>query len=116
MRVGITQAELSERIHYSQQYISDVKTGKKALSIEMAQKVSEEVRKEAKNIYGETLGYETVRPQWLLCMEEFKTDTEREDAVTDKRARSERIVEDTRTHQCVGKVIPFETNGFALQY
>lgn len=71
--VNITQTELAERTGYTQQYISSIVTGKKNMSVEFARLVSERIKKPFYNIYGDEIGTDQVRPQWLLCLDDNKT-------------------------------------------
>ena len=83
--VGMTQTELAARIGYTQQYISNVVTGKKNMSVDLARCIAEKVPRPFYNANGDILGFENVRPQWLLCLDDHKTVYDEADAVTDRR-------------------------------
>ena len=68
--IDMNQTELADLIHYSQQYISNVINGKRPLTLDFAQLVSE------KTSQGQSLKYNIelrIRPQYLLCMDDIKT-------------------------------------------
>ena len=68
--IGMTQTDLSKLINYSQQYISNVMNGKRPMTLEFAQRVSE------KTAQGKSQKYDIelkIRPQYLLCMDNIKT-------------------------------------------
>ena len=68
--IDMNQTELADLIHYSQQYISNVINGKRPMSLDLAQLVSE------KTAQGKSQKYDIdlkIRPQYLLCMDDIKT-------------------------------------------
>lgn len=80
--VDMTQGELADRIGYTQQYLSSVMTGKKALTPELAQTISDHAPKHVRTV-GEDgngvpfwEGEEKVRPEWLLCKDDNMTLTD----------------------------------------
>lgn len=83
--VKITQSELADRVGYTQQYISNIVTGKKNLSVELARLISEKVPKPFFNVYGAEIGVDHVRPQWLLCLDSAKTDDDWAEEIEDRR-------------------------------
>ena len=85
--VNITQATLADRTGYTQQYISSIVTGKKNMSVEFARLVSEKIKKPFFNIYGDEIGSDQVRPQWLLCLDDNKTFEDWANAISDERER-----------------------------
>ena len=92
--VGITQSELAENIKYSQQYLSDVKTGKKNMSLDLATAISKYTRKRIENDRGELIGYDHVRPQWLLCLDnEGRTVHERTSGILEKAESDAKLLD-----------------------
>ncbi len=77
---NLSQAQLGEKIHYSQQLISDIVRGKRPMSMAFAEKVREETYRPGYNIYGEEIAQDAVRVQWLLCLDDYNTDEDSADA------------------------------------
>lgn len=75
---NVTQTELSQRTHYTQQYISNIIRGKKAMTVDFAKAVensfllydSPEEGLNDTNFFTRT---KNVRFQWLMCFDDFKT-------------------------------------------
>lgn len=68
--IDMNQTELADLIHYSQQYISNVINGKRPMSLEFAQRVSNVTAQGKSQRYDIDL---KIRPQYLLCMDDIKT-------------------------------------------
>ena len=68
--IGMTQTDLSKLIHFSQQYISNVMNGKRPMSLEFAQRVSNATAQGKSQRYDIDL---KIRAQYLLCMDDIKT-------------------------------------------
>ena len=68
--IDMNQTELAGKIHYSQQYISNVINGKRPMSLEFAQRVSNVTAQGKSQRYDIDL---KIRPQYLLCMDDIKT-------------------------------------------
>ena len=68
--IDMNQTELAGLIHYSQQYISNVINGKRPMSLEFAQRVSNVTAQGKSQRYDIDL---KIRPQYLLCMDDIKT-------------------------------------------
>ena len=75
--IHMTQSELANELGYTQQHISNIITGKKNISVEFAQSVSQRTKKPVYNEDGTLIGYDTVNPQWLLCLSDFRSDAEK---------------------------------------
>lgn len=68
--IDMNQTELADLIGYSQQYISNIMNGKRPMTLDLAQLVSE------KTAQGKSQKYDIdlkIRPQYLLCMDDIKT-------------------------------------------
>ena len=65
---GMTQQELANRLHNNKQHISNIICGKRSLTLGTAQQIAGEV-------------FPWVRVEWLLCIDDFKTQAEK-DAVS----------------------------------
>lgn len=83
--IGLTQMELAERVGYTQQYISNVITGKKNMSVQLANEIAAKTYKPGYNVYGEEIGADYVRVQWLLCLDDYKTHEDWADNAENKR-------------------------------
>ena len=68
--INVNQTDLAGRINYSQQYISNVMNGKRPMSLEFAQRVSNVTAQGKSQRYDIDL---KIRPQYLLCMDDIKT-------------------------------------------
>ena len=68
--INMNQTDLAKKIHYSQQYISNVINGKRPMSLEFAQRVSNVTAQGKSQRYDIDL---KIRPQYLLCMDDIKT-------------------------------------------
>lgn len=84
----MTQANLAEKIGYTQQHISNIIRGKKNMTPDFAQLVSE---KAPKLING--ADFICVRTQWLLCMDEFKTEGDRTRSIGEKYVEEDSLIE-----------------------
>lgn len=82
--IKLSQAELAERINYSQQLISDIVRGKRSMTKEFAQAVRQNTYKPGYNIYGEEITQDSVRVQWLLGLDDYKTDEDSADGWHDR--------------------------------
>ncbi len=69
--IKMTQLALAEKTGYSQQLISGIITGKKNLTFDAAKLISEKTQ--GKEIVG---GVEKVRPEWLMCLDDYMTHQE----------------------------------------
>ena len=68
--IDMNQTELADLIGYTQQYISNIINGKRPMTLDFAQLVSE------KTAQGKSMKYDIdlkIRPQYLLCMDDIKT-------------------------------------------
>ena len=68
--IDMNQTELADLIGYSQQYISNIMNGKRPMTLDLAQLVSQ------KTAQGKSQKYDIdlkIRPQYLLCMDDIKT-------------------------------------------
>ena len=107
---GIKQAELAEKINYSQQFLSDVITGKKNMSLELATAISKNTRKRIENEHGELIGYDHIRPQWLLCLDnEGRTVHERLNGILEKAESDAKLLD------CIVERIA-EDRGYSIHY
>lgn len=77
---NVTQTELSQRTHYTQQYISNIIRGKKAMTVDFAKAVENsfllcDSPEEGLNDTGffSRARVLNVRFQWLMCFDDFKT-------------------------------------------
>lgn len=68
--IDMTQSELAEAIGYTQQYVSNIMNGKRPLTLDFAQLVSERTSQGQSQKYNIEL---RIRPQYLLCMDDIKT-------------------------------------------
>ena len=68
--IGMTQSGLAETIGYTQQYVSNIMNGKRPLTLDFAQLVSEKTSQGLSQKYNIEL---RIRPQYLLCMDDIKT-------------------------------------------
>ena len=68
--IDMNQTELAGKINFSQQYISNVMNGKRPMSLEFAQRVSNATAQGKSQKYDIDL---KIRPQYLLCMDDIKT-------------------------------------------
>ena len=68
--IDMNQTELAGKINFSQQYISNVMNGKRPMSLEFAQRVSNATAQGKSQRYDIDL---KIRPQYLLCMDDIKT-------------------------------------------
>jgi transcriptional regulator with XRE-family HTH domain len=69
--IEMTQLVLADKTGYSQQLISGIITGKKNLTFDAAKLISEKTQ--GKEIVG---GVEKVRPEWLMCLDDYMTHQE----------------------------------------
>lgn len=85
--IDMNQTELADLIGYSQQYISNIMNGKRPMTLDFAQLVSE------KTAQGKSQKYDIdlkIRPQYLLCMDDIKTT---EDFETTYIQRSQNVMD-----------------------
>lgn len=68
--IDMTQGELAERIHYSQQYISNIVNCKKPMSLQFAQAVADATSQGKSEKYNIE---KRIRPEYLLCLDDIKT-------------------------------------------
>lgn len=78
---NMQQKELAEALHYTPQQISRIITGKDRLTEEFAHKVIELF----KTGDLETDLFDTVRYEWLMCYDDFKTAGQRLNAINDTK-------------------------------
>lgn len=88
--IDMTQGELAEKINYTQQHISTIITGNKKLTVDFAKRVSGIAVKHTRSVGEENgipfwEGIEKVRPEWLLCLDNCKTDNDRIIDYADKK-------------------------------
>lgn len=69
-KIGMSQSDLAEAIGYTQQYVSNIMTGKRPMTLDFAQLVSENTSQGRSRKYNIEL---RIRPQYLLCMDDIKT-------------------------------------------
>ena len=68
--IDMSQSELAQAVGYTQQYISNIMTGKRPMTLDFAELVSQ------KTSQGQSQKYDIelrIRPQYLLCMDDIKT-------------------------------------------
>lgn len=68
--IHMTQAELAKEIGYTQQYVSNIMNGKRPLTLDFAQLVSDRTSQGQSQKYNMEL---RIRPQYLLCMDDIRT-------------------------------------------
>ena len=66
--IGITQEAFAKRSHMTQQHLSNIVNGKKALTIDRAKQISDKIRNE---------NGERIRVEYLLGLDDFKTEHKR---------------------------------------
>ena len=64
---GMTQQKLADLITYNKQHISNIIRGKRSLTLDVAQKIA-----------GAGAVFPRARIEWLLCIDDFKTQEEKE--------------------------------------
>ena len=69
-KIDMSQSDLAEAIGYTQQYVSNIMTGKRPMTLDFAQLVSENTSQGQSRKYNIEL---RIRPQYLLCMDDIKT-------------------------------------------
>lgn len=74
----VTQKHLAELLGYEPQHISNIVRGKRRLTEDFAERVSGE-------IFGD------VRPEWLMCRDDFKTEAEKEEFSKKKWEESQKL-------------------------
>ena len=111
--VGMTQIELAEHIHYTQQYLSAVVTGKKNMSSNLAEAISAAAVKPVFNSDGVQIGFNQVRSEYLLCKDDIKTKDDyprlyvsRADAVNDSCMI---LLESSLREVCLRENLPIPT-------
>lgn len=80
--IGMTQNELSVLIGYTQQYISNIITGKKPMVLPVAEAVAE------KTNAGKSMRYNLdikIRPAYLLCLDDIRTNEDFERQYIDRQ-------------------------------
>lgn len=68
--IGMTQSELAGAIGYTQQYVSNVITGKKPMTVDFARLVSSSTSKGRSEKYNIDV---RIRKEYLLCMDDIRT-------------------------------------------
>jgi len=68
--IDMNQTELADLIGYTQQYVSNIITGKRSMSLDFANLVSEKTAQGKSHRYDIDL---KIRPQYLLCLDDIKT-------------------------------------------
>lgn len=68
--IDMTQSTLAHAIGYTQQYVSNIMNGKRPMTLDFAQLVSEKTSRGQSQKYNIEL---RIRPEYLLCMDDIKT-------------------------------------------
>ena len=101
-RMGISAKALCDAINYTPQYISDVITGKKRLTPDLAKAIANVSGTFRNNKTGEDFSlddYDKARQEYLLLKDQFMTENDRFDSYEDNRSsRTDLLIQLLESH------------------